>query len=63
VGVDGGEIGHHTCDEGIEVFAFFGRHDEHLTGEAVAKGVVSDALFRLWRGESFVGFRPSAGDR
>jgi len=58
VGVDGGEIGHHTCDEGIEVFAFFGRHDEHLTGEAVAKGVVSDALFRLWRGESFVGFRP-----
>ena len=56
--------------EGINGIAHLDGYQPYILGEfqavgaeAVAKGVVSDALFRLWRGESFVGFRPSAGDR
>jgi len=46
-GVGGGETGHHAFDEGVEFFAFFGRHDEDLAGEAVAQGVVLYSVFGL----------------
>src|SRR5271154_7192342 len=43
-------------DEGIEFFALFGSHDEHLAGETVAESVVLYAFFGLRRGRPLFGF-------